>query len=147
MTSTTPEGISPEEWRQIVWGGTSLPPSAASTLDVDEQAEFVSANRRGKQSQGPVPLTCPSHLVPGLEEPDNDVPFWAAESDEGRDGLDSEDEATRRGDLVRRTSSPVDASRNNLRFPETVSTTLASHRGSDNGHDSDGIEPATYSKR
>jgi hypothetical protein len=133
MTSTTPEEISPEEWRQIVWGGTSLPPPAASTLDVDEQAEFVSANRRAKQSQGPVPLTSPSHLVPGLDEPDDDVPFWAADSEEGRDGLDSEDEATQRGDLVRRTLSPVGGSRNDPRFPETVSTALASHRGPDNG--------------
>lgn len=136
MTSTTLDETSPEEWRQIVWGGTSLPPPAASTLDVHEQAEFVSANRRAKQSQGPVPLTCPSHLVPGLDEPDNDVPFWATESEEGRDGLDSEDEATRREDLVRRTQSPVDASRDDLKFPETVPTALASHRGCDNGDDS-----------
>jgi hypothetical protein len=120
----------------MIWGGTSLPPPAASTLDVDEQAEFVSANRRAEQSHAPVPLTCPSHLVPGLDEPDDDVPFWAAESEGGRDGLDSEDEATQRGDLVRRTLSPVDGSRNDLRFPETVSTALASHRGPDNGDDS-----------
>jgi hypothetical protein len=130
---------------RIILGRISLPSATsaeAHTLDVEEQAEFGSTNRRAKRSQGPVPPTCPSHPVspPGLSE--DDEPLWAAEVERGLHGSDSEDEATRQRDSVRRPHSPVGATSDDMRVPQTVSTASASHRGSDNRDDS-----STYSQR